>query len=101
MTAPPFTLFYTDEALHVLGDLDTPAHAAKLKKTKKALRLLRDVGPKHPGLNSHKYHSITGPSGEGVWESYIENRTPGAWRLWWVYGPGPDALTIVTIGPHP
>lgn len=64
-------------------------------------RLLRDIGPGHPGLNSHKYHSLTGPRGEEVWESYVENNTPGAWRLWWVYGPGADTLTIVTVGPHP
>lgn len=39
--------------------------------------------------------------GEEVWESYVENKTPGAWRLWWVYGPGADTLTIVIVGPHP
>ncbi|MGH3978948.1 MAG: hypothetical protein ACRDRZ_08095 [Pseudonocardiaceae bacterium] len=101
MSAPPFTLFVTDEAQCVLDELGKPEHAAKLKKVKKALRLLRDVGPGHPGLNTHKYQSLTGPHGEEVWESYVENKTPGAWRLWWVYGPGADALTIVTVGPHP
>lgn len=101
MSAPPFTLLYTDEALSVLHDLGKPAYAAKLKKTKKALRLLRDVGHSHPGLNSHKYHSLTGPNGEEVWESYVENKTPGAWRVWWVYGQEPDTLIIVTLGPHP
>ncbi len=55
----------------------------------------------HTGLHSHKYHSITGPNGEDVWESYVENRTPGAWRIWWIYGPDADTLTVVTIGPHP
>ncbi len=70
------------------------------KKVTKTLRLLRDIGPGHPGLNSHKYHSLTGPRGEEVWESYVENNTTGAWRLWWVYGPGADTLTIVTVGPH-
>jgi len=94
----PFTLLYTDEALHVLVDLDKPAYAAKLKK---ALRLLRDVGPSHPGLNSHKYRSLTGPGGEDVWESSVENKTPAAWRIWWLYGPEPDTLLIVTLGPHP
>ncbi|MDP9336864.1 MAG: hypothetical protein M3Q30_26625 [Actinomycetota bacterium] len=101
MTAPPFALLYTAEARRVINDLGKPAHAAKLRKVKKTLRLLRDVGPSHPGLSSHKYHSITGPNGEDVWESHIENRTPGAWRIWWVYGPEADAITIVTIGPHP
>ncbi|MGH3722177.1 MAG: hypothetical protein ACRDRI_25725 [Pseudonocardiaceae bacterium] len=101
MSAPLFALFFTDEAQRVLDELGKPAHEVKLKKVRKTLRLLRDVGPGHPGLNSHKYQSLTGPNGEEVWESYVENNTPGAWRLWWVYGPGADTLTIVTVGPHP
>lgn len=101
MSAPPFALVFTDEALHVLTDLEKPAYAEKLTKAKKTLRLLRDVGPSHPGLNSHTYQSLSGPDGEDVWESYVENKTPGARRIWWLYGPTPDTLTIVTLGPHP
>lgn len=101
MSAPPFTLLYTVEAQAIMDDLLTRPRDVKTKKVKKALRLLRDVGPSHPGLESHKYHSLTGPNGEDVWESYVENRTPSAWRIWWVYGPGADTLTIATIGPHP
>lgn len=96
-----FALVYTDEALRVLDDLAKPTYATKLKKVRKTLRILRDVGPSHPGLNSHKYQSLTGPAGEEVWESHIENRTPGAWRLWWLCGREPDTLTVLTIGPHP
>lgn len=101
MSAPPFGLLYTHEALAVLRDLDRPQHKTKHKKVVKTLRLLRDNGPAHPGLNPHRYRSITGPNGEEVWESYVENRTPGAWRIWWTYGPEPDTLTVITIGPHP
>jgi hypothetical protein len=102
VSAPPFILKYTDEAETVLEDLRSKAHfAAKLKKVRKALRLLEQVGPSHPGLQSHLYHSLKGPNGEAVWESYIENQTPSAWRMWWVYGPGPDEITVLTIGPHP
>jgi len=63
VSAPPFALAYTDEALRVLDDLAKPAYVTKLKKAKKALRLLRDVGPSHPGLSSHKYQSMSGPNG--------------------------------------
>lgn len=101
MSAPPFQVLFTREAEAVLDAMDKPAHRAKNAKIRKALRLLRDVGPSHPGLNSHKYHSLSGPNGEDVWESYVENRTPGAWRIWWVYGPSADTITIVTVGPHP
>ncbi len=101
MSAPPFRLLYTKEALAILEDLKKPQHRVKRTKVLKALRLLRDSGPAHPGLNSHKYHSISGPSGEDLWESYVENRTPSAWRLWWVYGPHADTLTVITLGPDP
>lgn len=101
MSAPPFTLLFTREAQEVLEALAKPAHRTKNAKVRKAMRLLRDVGPSHPGLNSHKYHSLTGPNGEEVWESYVENRTPVAWRIWWIYGPALDTITLVTVGPHP
>lgn len=102
MSAPPFILGYTDEAEAVLEDLRGKPHfAVKLKKVSKALRLLEQVGPSHPSLQSHLYHSVKGPNGEPVWESYVENQAPSAWRIWWMYGPGPDEITILTIGPHP
>ena len=100
MSAPPFTLVFTDEADSVLRDLRQPALRAKLKKTQKGLRLLRDIGPRHPGLHSHRYESMTGPNGEEVWESYLENQTPSAWRVFWIYSE-PDTLIILTLGPHP
>ena len=101
MSAPPFTIVFTEEALRIFADPAKPACVTKLKKARKALRLLRDIGPSHPGLNSHKYQSLSGPNGEDVWESYVESKTPGAWRIWWQYGPDPDTVTIITLGPHP
>jgi len=102
VSAPPFRLLYTREAEKILNDLRaTKQHTTKLKKIKKALRLLQHAGPRHPGLHSHGYTSVPGPGGEQLWESYVENRTPSAWRIWWIYGPGDGQLTIVTIGPHP
>jgi hypothetical protein len=102
VSAPPFVLLYTPEAEKVLTDLASKAqHATKLKKVRKALYLLEQMGPTYPGLNSHRYQSIPGPGAAELWESYVENKTPSAWRIWWVYGPDHDAITIVTIGPHP
>lgn len=93
---------FTLEAQSIMEDLaSTPRDRVKSNKVKKAIRQLREGGPAYPGLNSHRYHSLKGPNGEDVWESYVENRTPGAWRIWWVYGPHPDTITIVTVGPHP
>jgi hypothetical protein len=101
VSAPPYVLLYTDEVAKVIDDLQSPQYVTKLKKVRKALRLLREQGPRHPGLHSHDYQSIRGPGGATVWESYVENRTPSAWRIWWIYGPEQDQITIVMIGPHP
>lgn len=102
MSAPPFNLIYTPSALAVLNELVAKArYKVKAKKVAKTLRLLEQQGPSHPGLETHLYRSIKGPNGEPLWESYVENKTPSAWRIWWVYGPGSDTLTIITIGPHP
>jgi hypothetical protein len=100
VSAPPFTLLFTDEATEILKDLEQPQYRDKLNKARKGLRLLRDVGPSHPGLNSHRYQSMTGPNGEPLWESYLENQTPSAWRLFWFHA-GADTLRILSLGPHP
>ena len=36
-----------------------------------------------------------------VWESYLENDTPGAGRLFWVYGPDKGDITVIGLEPHP
>ncbi|WP_236790530.1 hypothetical protein [Amycolatopsis sp. GM8] len=102
MSAPPFTLLYQPEAEKILIDLRSKQQfATKFRKVRKALRLLEQAGPRHPGPHSHDYRSIPGPGGVTLWESYVENKTPSAWRIWWFYGPQDGEITIVTIGPHP
>jgi hypothetical protein len=46
-------------------------------------------------------HSKQGPKGEKIFESYAQNKTPGAHRIFWYYGPGKRELTVVAITPHP
>lgn len=93
-----FRLEWTPEATANLADLERDQ--AKLRKVRKALGLL-EQDPRYPGLNSHKYESMTGPKREDAWESYVENKTPAAYRLFWCYGPGAGTLTIIAITPHP
>jgi hypothetical protein len=57
--------------------------------------------PKYKGLQSHKYESLHDRYGKEIWESYVQNNTPGAWRLFWFYGPGKDEITLVLATPHP
>lgn len=95
-----YTLYFTAEARAQLSDLGR-VDVRKGRKVRKSLAMLGELGPRYPALHSHKYVGLTGPNGEEVWESYVENNTPGAWRIWWVYGPGKDEITVVTVGKHP
>lgn len=56
---------------------------------------------KHPSLKTHEYTAMKGPNGEKVFESYVQNRTPGAYRIFWHYGLEKGTLTILEICPHP
>ena len=77
-----------------------PGLAKHLKAVRKALGLL-ETNPRHPGLNTHKYASIIGPKGEDVFEAYAETNTPAAWRIFRIYGPAKNQLTILAITPNP
>lgn len=59
--------------------------------------------PKHPGLKTHEYSSLAHPfkRGEKVFEAYAQNHTPGAYRVFWCYGPSKEEITIIAITPHP
>jgi hypothetical protein len=52
-------------------------------------------------LNSHEFRSLKGPNGEKVFEAYAQQKTPGAYRVFWYYGPERGMITIVAIVPHP
>lgn len=79
----------------------TPAEGL-FKQIEKCVRLLLE-NPKHPGLQTHEYHSVENPydSRAKVFEAYVQNRTPGAYRLFWCYGPEQGEITILAITPHP
>jgi hypothetical protein len=94
-----FSLRFTEEAVRALEKLAI-ADPKKHKKVLKTLGLMQ-VNLRHPGLNTHKYDSLKGPNDAEVFEAYVENRTPGAYRVFWCYGPEQDELTILAITPHP
>ena len=72
------------------------------KQVHKTLELLAQ-NPRHPGLKTHEYDSIPNPidAKEKVFEAYVQNKTPGAYRIFWCYGPGKKRITIIAITPHP
>jgi hypothetical protein len=70
------------------------------KKFGKALALLAN-DPKHPGLQSHEIDALSRRYGMKVWQSYLENHTSGAGRIYWVYGPEKGEITVIGLEPHP
>ncbi len=70
------------------------------KKWVKAMGYLRD-NPRHPSLSTHDIDPLTKRYGVKIWQSYLENKTSGARRMFWVYGPGRKEITILSIEPHP
>ena len=97
----PFDLLFTEQGSRDLDALEqNPALLKRLKAVRKALGYL-ECNPRHPGLNTHKYSSLTGLNGEEIFEAYAENNTPAAYRIFWHYGPGQSVITIIAITQHP
>ncbi len=114
-----FAIVWTETASMTYAQLRAKAEASvaeRLRSTKnKATRdegLFKQVykciehlrsNPRHPALHTHVYHSLPNPykSHDKVFEAYIQNRTPGAYRLFWCYGPENAQITIIAITPHP
>ena len=74
---------------------------AKLfKKLVKALGFL-SANPKHNSLASHEITELSRKYGIKIFQSYLENHTPAAGRLFWTYGPEQGDITLLAIEPHP
>jgi hypothetical protein len=96
----PFRLHFVGIARNELQALEVnPAQLKRYKAVRSALGKLQ-INPRHPGLNTHKYNTKTGANGEDIFEAYAENNTPGAYRIFWHYGPGKDVITVVAITAH-
>ena len=94
-----FELVYSDEANETLDRLEAQDDK-KLIKVQKTLGLMQtDI--RNRGLQTHKYSALEGPNGEPVFEAYVENNMPGAYRVMWYYGPDKGTISIVSIIPHP
>ena len=70
------------------------------KKWGKAMRLLSQ-DPSYPSLHTHDIEPLTKRYGIKVWQSYLENNTSRAMRMYWVYGPDRQDITIIGLEPHP
>ncbi|OGI04715.1 MAG: hypothetical protein A2Y25_08060 [Candidatus Melainabacteria bacterium GWF2_37_15] len=96
-----FELNFSETADKQMDELENNPHLKKrLKAVNKALAYL-EKNPRHKSLNTHKFTSMSQKLGIEVFEAYAENNTPGAYRIFWCYGPTKRELTILTITPHP
>ena len=70
------------------------------KKWGKALALL-SANPFYPSLKSHEITSLSVKFGRKVFESYLENSTPSAARMFWIYGNNRGEIVVLALEPHP
>lgn len=94
-----FRFLFSLEAKLALENLEQ-VDPKKYQKILKTLGLM-ETNLRHPSLNTHKYESLVGANGEEVFEAYVENKTPAAFRVFWHYGPTREVITILAITPHP
>lgn len=59
------------------------------------------MNPSHPGLRSHEIGPLSKRYGIPVFQSYIDNNSEHAWRIYWVYGPRQGYITWIGLEPHP
>jgi hypothetical protein len=96
-----FELIFTDKAGSQLDVLErSNDKKIVLKAVRKTLGLM-ETNLRHPSLQTHEYSDLDRPNGRKVFESYAQNRTPGAYRVFWHYGPKTDQITIIAIVSHP
>lgn len=115
-----FRLRWTSDANKTFEELQRVARvsAAKKPRAKKRTKSSKQEGlfkqvakavqqlandPHHQSLSTHHYSSLEhpfDPKGK-VFEAYAQNRAPGAYRVFWCYGPEKAEITIIAITPHP
>jgi len=97
----PFKLIFTIEARRSFEKLQSESACSKrFKAVTKALGHIQ-INPKYPGLRTHKHSNFAKYISQEVFQSYAENHTPGAYRIFWHYGPEKSEITILSIEPHP
>lgn len=95
-----FKLKFSEDACLTLKQLESDrAKAGLLKQLKKVLGLM-ETNLRHPSLNTHRFSDMSCSLGD-VFESYVQNNTPCAYRIFWTYGPGKREIYILAITPHP
>ena len=109
-----FTVKWTPEAADAYNALREKASRSVKARKKRARQksstaeglfkqVHKTIDLLHAGLKTHEYDSIANPFDDKkkVFEAYAQNKTPGAYRVFWCYGPGAKEITILAITAHP
>lgn len=84
-----FKIIYSDQARIKLLELQRdPSLTKRYKAVLKALAFM-STNIRHTGLKTHEFTMLSKEFGCKIFESYAENNTPGAYRIFWRYGPPP------------
>ncbi len=95
-----FDILLSQKAERNYASLQSPVKKNILKAINKTLDLMSS-NLRYSSLHTHEFHELKGPDGEKIWESYAQNNTPGAYQMFWYYGPEKGKITIATIIPRP
>ena len=95
-----------DEQLTIIEG--APSLKGILKQVRKTLGYL-ETNLRSKSLQTHEYESLTRRYGIKTFEAYARQNTPGAYRIFWQYGPDEidesgkriSIITIIAITPHP
>lgn len=100
MGIPEMDYYWTDMTTRVDENKLGKNELKTFKKLLKCFNHLKN-NPKHPGLKTHEIDTLSNKAGFKIWQSYIENNTPAAGRVFWAYGPGKNEISILGFEPHP
>lgn len=94
-----FELVFSEKAASIFLDLrKSKSKQNQYKAVGKVLGFMK-LNLRHPSLNTHKFIGLTCEFGD-VFETYAQNHTPGAYRIFWSYGPGKNQIYILNIAKH-
>jgi hypothetical protein len=85
-----------------------PAREGVLNQIHKTLGYL-ETNLRAKSLQTHEFTSLTRRYKIKIFEAYVQQDTPGAYRIFWHYGPDEisengkriSIITIIAIVPHP
>lgn len=96
----PSKLIFSPRAAQRLFELENDrGKQGLLKQITKSLEFLKE-NPRHPSLRTHKYKEFSEYYGKEIFEAYVQQYTPGAYRIFFYYS-GKSEITIIAITPHP